>query len=65
MRNAVAFSGGKDSTAMALLMAERGEDFVLLFTPAGDEPAALFAHVEAVADRTGKTLIQPPKLQPL
>jgi hypothetical protein len=57
---AVAFSGGKDSTAMALLLAERGEDFVLLFTPAGDEPAELFDHVHAVAEMTGKELIQPP-----
>lgn len=45
---------------MALLMAERGEDFVLLFTPAGDEPAELFAHVQDIARRVQKELIQPP-----
>lgn len=56
----VAFSGGKDSTAMALLMAERGEDFCLLFTPAGDEPPDLFVHVEQIAALVGKELIQPP-----
>lgn len=57
---AVAFSGGDDSTAMALIMAERGEDFVLLFTPAGDEPQELFAHIDDVVAMTGKELIQPP-----
>lgn len=57
---AVAFSGGKDSTSMALLMAERGEDFVLLFTPAGDEPDDLFAHVYAIAKRIGREVIEPP-----
>lgn len=60
MPQAVAFSGGKDSTAMALLLAERGEDFTLLFTPAGNELPELFAHVEAVVKMTGKALIQPP-----
>lgn len=61
---AVAFSGGDDSTAMALRMAELGEEFVLLFTPAGNEPPELFEHVEQVAAMTGKELIQPPN-QPL
>jgi 3'-phosphoadenosine 5'-phosphosulfate sulfotransferase (PAPS reductase)/FAD synthetase len=56
----VAFSGGKDSTAMALLMAERGEAFSLLFTPAGDEPVDLFAHVYAVAASIGREVIEPP-----
>lgn len=59
MGTAVAFSGGKDSTAMALLMAEAGEDFVLLFTPAGNEPPELFAHIRDIAERVGKPLIQP------
>jgi hypothetical protein len=45
---------------MALSMAERGEDFVLLFTPAGNELPELFDHVRAVADQIGKELIQPP-----
>lgn len=57
---AVAFSGGKDSTAMALLMAERGEEFVLLFTPAGDEPQALFDHVDAIGVLIGKAFVYPP-----
>lgn len=55
----VAFSGGDDSTAMALRMAELGEDFALLFTPAGNEPDDLFAHVRDVKVMTGKQLIQP------
>lgn len=62
MSQAVAFSGGDDSTAMALRMAELGEDFVLLFTPAGNELPPLFAHVHDVSAMTGKTLIQPPNL---
>jgi PP-loop superfamily ATP-utilizing enzyme len=60
MTQAVAFSGGDDSTAMALLMAERGEDFVLLFTPAGNEPPELFEHIEHVRQLVGKELIHPP-----
>lgn len=59
MTTAVAFSGGKDSTAMALLLADAGEDFVLLFTPAGNEPPELFAHIRDIAERVGKPLIQP------
>jgi hypothetical protein len=56
----VAFSGGDDSTAMALRMAECGEEFALMFTPAGDEPDDLFAHVSSLSRRVGKPLIQPP-----
>jgi len=59
MTTAVAFSGGKDSTAMALLMADAGEDFVLLFTPAGNEPPELFAHIRKVAALVSKPLVQP------
>lgn len=44
---------------MALLMAEAGEDFVLLFTAAGNEPPELFAHIRDIAERVGKPLIQP------
>ena len=60
MSQAVAFSGGKDSTAMALLMAERGETFVLLFTPAGNEPPELFKHCGEVSRLIDRELIQPP-----
>jgi hypothetical protein len=54
--NVVAFSGGKDSTAMALRLAEQGEEFELLFTPAGNEPPELFTHVESIAGLIGRTL---------
>lgn len=57
---AVAFSGGKDSTAMALLLAERGEDFVLLFTPAGNELPELYDHVADIARLVARELVQPP-----
>lgn len=59
MKQIVAFSGGNDSTAMVLRMAELGEDFECLFTPAGNEPEALFAHADAVA-----TLIERPMVRP-
>lgn len=45
----VAFSGGKDSTAMALQMAELGEEFELFFTPTGNELAGLVEHVKKIA----------------
>lgn len=56
----VAFSGGKDSTAMALRMAELGESFVLLFTPAGNEPPELLEHINRIQAMTGMDLVKPP-----
>jgi len=58
----VAFSGGKDSTALVLRMAELGEDFECLFTPAGNEPAELYAHIDAVIARINRPLVIPPNL---
>lgn len=58
----VAFSGGKDSTALVLRMAELGEDFECLFTPAGNELPALFAHVDAVIALIDHPLVKPPNL---
>lgn len=58
--NVVAFSGGKDSTAMALGMKERGEEFMLLFTPTGDELPELEEHIAKVVERTGAELVRPP-----
>lgn len=65
--NIVAFSGGKDSTALALRMHELGEDFELLFTPTDNELPEVRQHCEAIAARLGKTIIYPegPKLVPL
>lgn len=51
MTTFVAFSGGKDSTAMAYLLAEQGEDFELLFTATDNELPGLRAHVEATQRR--------------
>lgn len=59
MENIVAFSGGKDSTAVALWLWERGEDFKMLFTPTGRELPELAAHMKAVAARVGKSVILP------
>ena len=55
----VAFSGGKDSTAMALSLRDRGEEFKLLFTPTGDELPDLFEHIDNVVKLTGADLIIP------
>ncbi len=60
MSNVVAFSGGKDSTAMALRMAELGETFSLLFTPTGRELPAVDAHIARMVEMTGAPLILPP-----
>jgi len=56
----VAFSGGKDSTALVLRMAELGEDFSCLFTPTGNELPELSCHIEAVIERIQRPLILPP-----
>ena len=54
-----AFSGGKDSAAMVLRMWERGEDFKLLYTPAGNEPPEVDDLVARIAWMMGKTLAMP------
>ncbi len=56
----VAFSGGKDSTALVLRLAELGEDFSCLFTPTGDELPDLAAHITHIIDRISRPLIIPP-----
>jgi hypothetical protein len=60
MKQIVAFSGGKDSTALALLMYEHNEEFDLLFTPTGNEFPELIGHINAVVAKVGKQLIVPP-----
>lgn len=44
----VALSGGKDSTAMALRLAELGVPFQVLYTPTGDELPEVQRHIERV-----------------
>lgn len=58
--NYVAFSGGKDSTALALRLHELGEDFTLLFTPTGNELPDLRAHIDRIVALTEKPLVEPP-----
>jgi len=53
----VAFSGGKDSTAMALRLAEKGEKFRLLHTATGNELPEVRRHMERVSTATGASLI--------
>ena len=57
MGTVVAFSGGKDSTAMALRMAEDSEQGVLLFNVVGDEFDDLIPHVRRVAELCGWPLV--------
>lgn len=56
----VAFSGGKDSTAMAVELHRWHIDFSLMFTPTGDEPPGVVEHIESIANLTGADLIIPP-----
>ena len=56
----VAFSGGKDSTALVLRLAELNEDFACLFTPTDDELPLLRDHLHAVIDLIKRPLIVPP-----
>jgi len=56
----VAFSGGADSTALALELCERGEKFALLNTPTGDELPGVEKHIFRVAAVTNAELIRPP-----
>lgn len=58
--NVVAFSGGKDSTAMVLRLAELGEDFVLLFTPTGNELPELHEHIKQIVLTVERPLVVPP-----
>jgi 3'-phosphoadenosine 5'-phosphosulfate sulfotransferase (PAPS reductase)/FAD synthetase len=56
MTNIVAFSGGKDSTALALAMCPR----YLLHTPTANELPAVARHVRDIARRCVSELIIPP-----
>lgn len=53
----VALSGGKDSTALALRLAEvEPRDYTYVITPTGDEPPAMLAHWRKVSALLGKPL---------
>ncbi len=58
--NIVAFSGGKDSTALALRLHEMGESFVLLFTETGNELPEVRSHIDNVVKITGARFVTPP-----
>ena len=51
--NYVAFSGGKDSTALVLRMAELGEHFECIFTPTDNELPDLRPHIDRVLALAG------------
>ena len=54
----VALSGGKDSTAMALRLAEvEPREYVYICTPTGRELPEMFAHWRKISDILGKPLI--------
>ena len=53
----VAFSGGKDSTAMVLRLHELGIPFNILYTPTGNELPGVNEHIEKVLSFTGSEMI--------
>lgn len=55
----VAFSGGKDSTALVYRLAELGEHFGLIFTPTGNELPEVRAHIDRVTRDLGARLYTP------
>lgn len=59
MAQVVAFSGGKDSTALVLRLSELGEEFSCLFTPTQDELPELDAHMAHVLSLIDRPLITP------
>jgi 3'-phosphoadenosine 5'-phosphosulfate sulfotransferase (PAPS reductase)/FAD synthetase len=58
MNHVVALSGGKDSTAMALRLAEiEPRDYTYVCTPTGDEPPEMFEHWLRLGEILGKKII--------
>lgn len=58
MKHIVALSGGKDSTAMALRLAEiEPRDYVYVITPTGNELPEMIAHWRKLMDLLGKPLL--------
>jgi hypothetical protein len=60
MNQYVAFSGGKDSTALVLRLAEKGEKFECLFTPTGNELPDLLEHMKRVLELAGNPTLHLP-----
>lgn len=59
MNHIVALSGGKDSTAMALRLAEiEPQDYTYLCTPTGNELPAMETHWNTLGDLLGKPIIR-------
>ena len=54
--NYISVSGGADSTAMALLMWERGEDFEMVFSDTGAELPETYWLLPRLAEKVGKKL---------
>lgn len=56
----IAFSGGKDSTAMTLRLHELHPeiDFEVIATPVGNEPDEVFDHIERIGEMIGKPIRQ-------
>lgn len=55
--NVVSLSGGKDSTAMLLMMLERGEPIAdIVFFDTGWEFPQMYAHLDALEQFTGQTI---------
>lgn len=57
MKNILAFSGGKDSTCLALLLAEADEDFELFFTPTFRELPECIDHIGRIKEMTRRPLV--------
>jgi len=53
----VSFSGGADSTALAIYLADKGEDFTLVFADTGAELPETYWIVPRVARALGKPLV--------
>lgn len=59
MKHVVALSGGKDSTALALRLAELGEhDYLYFCTPTGDELPEMAGHWSTLERLLGKPLLR-------
>jgi 3'-phosphoadenosine 5'-phosphosulfate sulfotransferase (PAPS reductase)/FAD synthetase len=57
MMHVVALSGGKDSTATALRLAEiEPRNYTYVLTPTGNEPLAMFSHWRRLGELLGKPL---------